>query len=449
MAQNLQAHPTVIRFHEREASRPAAPQQGGALDAGWLRRVCLEAGAEDVGFVAIDRPELDGQRADILVAYPPTQALISFACRMNRAPIRSPARSVANLEFRRVDGDTDAVAHRIVALLERHGVGALNPAASFPMEMSRFPGKTWVVSHKPIAVAAGLGQIGIHRNVIHPVFGSFVLLGTVLVGAPISQSSQPIDYNPCLECKLCVAACPVGAIGADGAFDFSACFTHNYREFMGGFSDWVGRVVASRSPADYRRRVDEGETASMWQSLSVGANYKAAYCVAVCPAGEDVIGPFLRDRSAFLAEVVRPLQQKVEPVYVVPDSDAELHVRKRFPHKQVRPADSGLRLTSVESFLSYLHVVFKRHRAAGLDLTYHFTFTGAEPALATVVIRDGAVRVERGLHGVAQLHVTADSQTWVRFLRKEASLVWALLRRKIRLRGSPLLLRRFGQCFMT
>jgi hypothetical protein len=27
----------------------------------------------------------------------------------------------------------------------------------FPMEMDRFPEKIWTVSHKPIAVAAGLG----------------------------------------------------------------------------------------------------------------------------------------------------------------------------------------------------------------------------------------------------------------------------------------------------
>ena len=38
----------------------------------------------------------------------------------------------------------------------------------FPMEMDRFPGKIWVVSHKRVAVAAGLGRMGIHRNVIHP-----------------------------------------------------------------------------------------------------------------------------------------------------------------------------------------------------------------------------------------------------------------------------------------
>ena len=58
----------------------------------------------------------------------------------------------------------------------------MNPAMGFPMEMDRFPGKIWVVSHKPVAVAAGLGMMGIHRNVIHPKFGNFILLGTVLLG---------------------------------------------------------------------------------------------------------------------------------------------------------------------------------------------------------------------------------------------------------------------------
>jgi ferredoxin len=446
VAQRIADHPTVRRLSAQAALAPArgVPK---ALDAAWLRQVVHEAGADDVGFVAIERSELDDQRADILQVFPQTRTLISFVCRMNRTPIRSTARSIANLEFHRVSDDVDEVGHRIVALLERQGIAALNPAVGFPMEASRFPGKTWVVSHKPVAVAAGLGQIGIHRNVIHPVFGNFILLGTILIDAPIAEESTPIDFNPCLECKLCVAACPVGAIGADGSFDFAACFTHNYREFMGGFSDWVEQLVESKSAQDYRSRVSDGETASLWQSLATGPNYKAAYCMAVCPAGEDVIAPFLASRPGFLTEVVRPLQEKVEPVYVAPDTDAEQHVRKRFPHKHVRHVGSGIRVNSVTAFLDNLHIVFKRHRAKGLDLTYHFTFTGAEPTTATIVIRDGTLTVQRGHHGKADLHVTADSATWVRFLRQEANLLWALLRRQIRLRGSPLLLRTFGQCF--
>jgi epoxyqueuosine reductase QueG len=71
--------------------------------------------------------------------------------------------------------------------------------------------------------------MGIHRNVIHPRFGNFVVLGTVATQAEVAEYSAPIDFNPCLECKLCVAACPVGAIADDGSFDFFACYTHNYR----------------------------------------------------------------------------------------------------------------------------------------------------------------------------------------------------------------------------
>lgn len=118
-------------------------------------------------------------------------------------------------------------------------------AMGFPMEMDRFPGKVWLVSHKPVAVAAGLGMMGIHRNEIHPKFGNFILLGTILLEADISKPTRTIDYNPCLECRLCVAACPVGAISNEGDFNFSACYTHNYREFRGGFTDWVEQVADS------------------------------------------------------------------------------------------------------------------------------------------------------------------------------------------------------------
>jgi Fe-S-cluster-containing hydrogenase component 2 len=317
----------------------------------------------------------------------------------------------------------------------------------FPMEMQTAPGKIWIVSHKPVAVAAGLGQMGIHRNVIHPRFGNFILLSTILLDAEISTESQPLDYNPCLECKLCVAACPVGAIGADGYFDFSACFTHNYREFFGGFSNWVESIADSKNGLDYRTKVTDGETASIWQSLSFGPNYKAAYCMAVCPAGDDVLGPFLDDRKAFLENVVNPLQNKQETLYVVPGSDAEMHAAKRFPHKTTKQVGNGLRPASIDAFLKNVPHVFQRHQSTGLNATYHFKFTGSESAQATITIANEAIRVEPGLIGTPDLVVTADSRAWIGFLRNERSLVWALLRRKIRLHGSPRLLVRFGKCF--
>jgi ferredoxin len=438
----LDTHPTVVD-HRRKDPRSAR----GVVDSAWLRRLCMEAGADDVGFVSITRSELDDQRAEIVSLFPWTKGLISIVCRMNREPIRSPARSVANLEFHHSGDRTNEIARRIVAALEAEGIRAANPSMGFPMEMDRFPGKTWVVSHKPIAEAAGLGRMGIHRNVIHPQFGNFILLGTILMEAEVSEEDSRIDYNPCLECKLCVAACPVGAIAPDGHFDFSACYTHNYREFMGGFTDWVEGIAESRNRHDYRKQFSASETASMWQSLGFGPNYKAAYCMAVCPAGSDVIGPFLDDRKTFLHEVVNPLQQKEETLFVVPGSDAEHYAAKRFPHKRAIHVGNTLKPASISTFLLRLPHLFQRHRAEGLAATYHFTFTGEEPTLATVVIRDQIIRVEQGHTGTPDLSVRADSRTWIGFLKKERSLIWALIRRKIVLKGSPRLLLSFGRCF--
>lgn len=96
---------------------------------------------------------------------------------------------------------------------------------------------------------------------------------------------------------------------------------------------------------DYRRHISEPETASMWQSLSHGADYKSAYCMAVCPAGEDVIGPYLEDRKRHLQEVVKPLQEKSEPVYVIKGSDAETFAHKRWKNKTVKPVGNALRPT--------------------------------------------------------------------------------------------------------
>jgi len=443
----LADHPTVKAFYERAAANPA-PAIPPQLDAAWLRQLCRLAGADDAGLVEIGRQALDEQRDDILRFFPATKTLVSFVCRMNREPIRSTARSVANLEFHNAGDHVNEVARQVVTALERRGIRAVNPAMGFPMEMDRFnKGKIWVVSHKPVAVAAGLGHMGIHRNVIHPRFGNFILLGTVLVDAEATAYDRPIAYNPCLECKLCVAACPVGAIAPDGHFNFSACTTHNYREFLGGFTDWVEQMADSKNALDYRNKVTDQETTSMWQTLSFGANYKAAYCLAVCPAGEEVIGPYLTDKAGHLREIVRPLQEKEETVYVVPGSDAEDYVARRFPHKTIKRVGNGLRPRSIAMFLRGLPLTFQPGKAAGLQAVYHFTFTGKEEKKATITIRDGTLQVQGGHQGVADLRVTADTEAWLGFLAKERSLLWALLRRRVRIKGSPKLLVAFGKCF--
>src|SRR3954453_16273125 len=143
----LEDHPTVQRI--RLKTVPSVAPMKESLDAGWLKQLVLDAGADDVGFVEIGRPALDDQRDDILKAFPQTKTLISFVVRMNREAIRTPARSVANTEFHHSGDEANEVARNVVRILEDRKIRAMNPAMGFPMEMDRFPGKGWVVSHKP------------------------------------------------------------------------------------------------------------------------------------------------------------------------------------------------------------------------------------------------------------------------------------------------------------
>ncbi len=90
------------------ASEPAAPSD--ALNALALRDLALAMGADDAGVVSVDDPAFDDQRADILHAFPFARILLSFVIKMNRANIRSPARSLANLEFHHAGDECDEIA---------------------------------------------------------------------------------------------------------------------------------------------------------------------------------------------------------------------------------------------------------------------------------------------------------------------------------------------------
>ena len=177
---------------------------------------------------------------------------------------------------------------------------------------------------------------------------------------------QPIDYNPCLECKLCVAACPVGAIAPDGHFNFSACYTHNYREFMGGFTDWVEQIADSKDALDYRKKVSRpGDRRRCGRASSFGANYKAAYCLASARPG--------KTSSARTSPTGKGFLRGGRPPVAGEGGDGLRRRRlgrrgacaRRFPLKTIKRVGNGLRPRSIQRFLSGLPLTFQRGRRRG------------------------------------------------------------------------------------
>ncbi len=68
----------------------------------------------------------------------------------------------------------------------------------------------------PLAVDAGLGQLGRHGLLITPEYGSNVRLCKVLTDMPLVED-QPIDFGIttfCENCLLCANECPSGAISS-------------------------------------------------------------------------------------------------------------------------------------------------------------------------------------------------------------------------------------------
>ncbi len=73
----LAEHPTVKLFNEQRADRAEAPATQ-VLDSACLCQLCLDAGADDVGFVESDRPEIAEQKADIQ-SYSPAPKRLSVS----------------------------------------------------------------------------------------------------------------------------------------------------------------------------------------------------------------------------------------------------------------------------------------------------------------------------------------------------------------------------------
>lgn len=440
----LSSHPTVQAYHQTGDRKK---MKTGKLAAADIKEMAAQAGMQDAGIVDLARQTLSDYRRDLTQVMHDTKSILMVVARVNRTALQSGAHSVADQEFKRT---WDAFKHKQGVLVDRlntEGIKAVAMPIGFPMEMKRWPEQIWLTNEKLFSMEAGLGRMGLNRLLLHPEYGGSILLGTILLAHECDQYDSPIDFNPCIQCGLCVKICPTGAVKTNDDFNFISCYSHNYRERLGGFLNWVEQIVESKDTADYRRRVHDSETFSMWQNLAIGSQTRCDRCMAVCPAGTTAIGEYLEDRKSYIQNYLNTFRQMPETVYAVKGSDADYHIQKHFSDKTIKYISNGIRPVTTGMFLSSLPRIFQRTPAKGLDAVYHFSFTGNETLSATVIIKDQTIRVQEGLKGEPDLQVSADSRTWIRFLAGEVHLLMALLTRKIKIKGAPSKMKAFARCF--
>ncbi len=110
-----------------------------------------------------------------------------------------------------------------VAKLYLEKIGAFikerEPRAQFKILCDSHP-----LTDRRLAYLSGLGFYGRNNLLIHPVFGSYFFIGSLLLNIPLEPDS-PMEAS-CSGCGACMAACPGKALGDDFSYDYTKCISY-------------------------------------------------------------------------------------------------------------------------------------------------------------------------------------------------------------------------------
>jgi len=414
-----------------------------------LRAACE---CDDVGLISIDDPAIAHEAAEIRYVYPHTRSLICLIAEENKPAMQSRYLPTANHELYTTEERLFEMGRRAIAYVRTLGGSGVTTTVGWPQEVSvRWADKIWPVSHKLVAQAAGLGVIGLSRNFLHREFGAYCLLDTVLTDLEFESIDRPIEWNPCLDCNLCVASCPTGAIRSDGDFDFFACYNHTYRDSIPGFLDLV-RDLADARPRRFEKRWTDTEIAALWQSLAFRVEYRCFNCVATCPA--EIHEEFHSERESrrrYVDEILKPLVRTrcdVEEQFVIdtPSARAKHGIPPgewRTPRTADQPASRTVRLVDLrrirtqdaDAMMRNLPQYFRDTEAGNLSFTTVFELTGPGGGTWTMTVDHGRCRVEPCTIPDPDLSVRSRADVFLGIHRGTINPVLALLTGRVRLGG--------------
>ncbi len=182
------------------------------FDAFGLKRRARGWGASLVGVADLERLRgIQTEPVDLLSGF--TRA-VSLAVRLSDpvldAIVDQPTPLYAQ-HYQKVNALLDELALRVSLALQSVGGRALPLPASQLLDPVNL---TSYISHKAVALAAGLGWQGKSLLLVTPAFGPRVRLVTVLTDVDLTPDG-PLK-NRCGRCRACATACPAQAIRGVG-----------------------------------------------------------------------------------------------------------------------------------------------------------------------------------------------------------------------------------------
>ncbi len=122
--------------------------------------------------------------------------------------------------YRTANALLDQVAFKTANFMEKKGYFALPIPAS---QIIDWQNQKAHLSHKRIGYLAGLGWIGRNNLLVNKTAGSQFRIVSILTDMPL-KTDKPTK-QACVDCRLCIEACPVNAIKEDPSdFEHLRCF---------------------------------------------------------------------------------------------------------------------------------------------------------------------------------------------------------------------------------
>lgn len=104
-------------------------------------------------------------------------------------------------------------------------------------------------------------------------------------------------------------------------------------------------------------------------------------------------------------------------------------------------------LATIPASFATMQSSFRPERAAGVNKTIQFDFTGREPGTWVVTVANGALSYHQGGAQHADATVAVDSDVWLAILRSEMTALDAVMSAQLRIEGDMALMIQFQNWF--